>query len=211
MPAATSGLLMIRRLALFLAIGSSAAHAQTQLHILAGATFAELRGLGDVDLDRRTGLMGGLSLVIPLGSGTFALQPEALVTSKGAKAPADDGGLRLTYAEVPVLLRVNLVRSGVVQPHLYAGPYAGYRINCRLEGSDTASCDDTPEVTTRTVDVGGIVGGGLTFGLAGLRATVGARYGFGVSKFADFDFDDVRRSAKNGAYAVYVGLGFGGR
>jgi hypothetical protein len=202
---------MIRRLVLLLALSASAAQAQTQLNILAGATFAELRGLGDVDLDRRTGAMGGLSLVIPLGGGLLALQPEALVTSKGAQGQGNVGGLRLTYAEVPILLRVNLTRGSAVQPHVYAGPYAGYRINCRIEGTNSSSCDNAPGITAETVDVGGIVGGGLTFGLAGLRATVGARYGFGVSTLADFDIDNVRQSAKNGAYAVYVGLGFGGR
>jgi hypothetical protein len=202
---------MIRRLAFCLAVCSTSAHAQAQLHVLAGANFAELRGLGDVDLKRRTGAMGGLRLVIPLSSGTLALQPELLVTSKGASAAnAADGSFRLTYAEVPLLLRVNLTRSSTLQPHVYAGPYAGYRINCEIEGVDT-SCDRTPGVSTNTVDVGGILGGGVTFGLAGLRATVGARYGFGVSTLADFEFDNVRESAKNGAYAVYVGIGFGGR
>jgi hypothetical protein len=196
---------------LLCAAAAAPAHAQTQLNILAGATFAELRGIKDVDLDRRSGAMGGLSLVIPLGGGMLALQPEALVTSKGSTAPRNaTGGVRLSYAEIPVLLRLNLVRSGAVQPHLYAGPYAGYQISCRIQGSD-ADCDDAPGVSTNTVDIGGILGGGVTIGLSGLRATIGARYGFGVSKVAEFDVGNVRESARTGTYAVYLGLGLGSR
>lgn len=203
---------MIRRLlSIAVLCGATQVQAQTRVNLLAGATFAELRGINDVDLDRRDGAMGGLSFTFPLGGGALALQPEALVTSKGATAPRSaSGGVRLNYVEVPVLLRLNLVRGAAVQPHVYAGPYAGFQISCRVQGS-SADCDDAPGVSTETVDVGGIVGGGVTFGLGGLNATVGARYGFGVSKVADFEFGNVRESARNGMYAVYVGLGFGSR
>jgi hypothetical protein len=80
-------------------------------------------------------------------------------------------------------------------------------------GGVTGNCDDVPGISTNTVDAGGIVGGGLDLNLGALVLTGGVRYGFGVSKVADFDADGVRESASNGSYAVYAGLSvrFGGR
>ncbi len=185
-----------------------------RLGVIGGVNFATLRGLDDVDLDKRTGSMGGISLVLPLGS-TFALQTEALVVTGGAQPSSGTGdGISLTYAQVPVLLRLSLGAGGSVAPHVYAGPYFGLRIRCQIDtGSGDSDCDDVGGVNTETVDVGGIVGGGLDFDLGGLVLTGGARYGFGVSKVAEFDTGSVRESAKNGSFSIYAGLAirFGGR
>ncbi|MCU0634180.1 MAG: PorT family protein [Gemmatimonadaceae bacterium] len=183
--------------------------ADAQMSLIGGATFSELRGVDDANLDRRTGAFGGLSFVAPFGRGTFALQPELLVVSKGANAPRNSGnGLRLNYLEVPVMLRLSLAPESVLRPHLYAGPYLGLRISCDVSGS-SQSCDDVPDLNANEVDVGGIVGGGVMLALGGLNATVGGRYGFGVSRVADFRVNNVRESARNGTFALYVGLGFG--
>jgi len=185
-----------------------------RIGIIGGVNFATLRGLDDVDLEKRTGSMGGLSLVLPLGS-TFALQTEALVVSGGAQPKSGTGdGISLTYAQVPVLLRLSLGGSSPIAPHVYAGPYFGLRIRCQIDtGAGDSDCDDVGGVNTETVDVGGIVGGGLDFDLGGLVLTGGARYGFGVSKVAEFDTGSVRESARNGSFSIYAGLAIrlGGR
>ncbi len=174
--------------------------------IIGGVNFATLRGLDDVDLERRTGSMGGLSLVLPLGS-TFALQTEALLVTAGAQAASNDGGISLTYAQVPVLLRLSPAAGSPISPHVYAGPYFGMRIRCQIDtGSTSSDCDDVGDVNTETVDIGGIVGGGLDFSLGGLVLTGGARYGFGVSKVAEFGTGAAREAAKNGSFSVYAGL-----
>lgn len=181
-----------------------------QFGAIVGATFSTLRGVDG--LDSRTGLLGGLSLVLPSG-GAFALQPEALLVSKGAKGTnTTAAGLKLNYVEIPVLLRLTLSRDGSVHPHAYAGPYLGFQIDCSVKGT-SADCNDVPGVSTKTVDVGGIVGGGLDFDFGPLVLTGGARYGFGVSTVADFQVGSVKESAKNGVWALYTGLSFriGGR
>lgn len=178
-----------------------------RIGIIGGPNFATLRGLDDVDLDKRTGSMGGLSLLFPLGS-VISFQPEALVVTGGAepRIGADDG-IRLTYAQVPLMLRLTPAAGAKVSPHVYAGPYFGIQIRCRVEIEDQdGDCDDIEGISTETVDIGGIVGGGLDFNLGGLILSGGLRYGFGVSKVAEFEFENVREEAKNGLFSVYAGL-----
>ena len=193
----------------FLSVPSTS-HGQAQISALAGATFSTLRGIDG--LDSRTGWLGGLSIVLP-SSGFLAFQPELLLVSKGAKGE-DSGtdGLKLDYLEVPLLFRLQLDVGTGVTPHVYAGPYLGYQISSKVEGI-SGDCDDVPGVSTKTVDVGGAVGGGLSFDVGGALLTTGVRYSFGVSKVADFDIGNVRESAKNGSFALYAGLGvrLGGR
>lgn len=186
------------------------AHAQGgQVGAIVGATFSTLRGIDG--LDNRTGLLGGLSFVT--SGGVFAWQPEVLAVSKGAKgATSSAEGLKLNYVEIPVLLRLSLSRDPGMRPHLYAGPYLGFQIDCSAKGT-SADCNDVPGVSTRTVDVGGIVGGGLDFDVGPLVLTGGVRYGFGVSTVADFTLSSPKESARNGVWALYTGLAFrvGGR
>lgn len=178
-----------------------------QIGVLGGATFTSLRGLDRfADFESRTGLIGGGYVLLPL-NGALQLQLEGLLVSKGADArPGQDDPFKLSYAEVPVLLRINLAPASPINPHLYAGPYLGFRIDCTI-GGDT-SCEDSPEVvSTASVDVGGTAGGGVAVNLGGLVLTGGARYSFGVSTLAEFDGSGVREAARHGAWAVYAGLG----
>lgn len=188
----------------------STSHSQAQVSAIAGATFSTLRGIDG--LDSRTGLIGGLSIVLP-SSGLIAFQPEILFSSKGAKGEnTGPDGLKLNYVEVPLLFRLQADLGTGFTPHLYAGPYFGFQISCTVEGID-ADCDDTPGVNTKTVDIGGAFGGGMSFDVGGALLTTGVRYSFGVSKVADFDVGNVSESAKNGSFALYAGLGvrLGGR
>ena len=175
--------------------------------VIGGATFSTLNGLNSVD--QRTGTIGGLSLVLPLG-GSVSLQPEALFVTKGAKGPvsSSSNGVMLKYAEVPVLLRFSSTKASVIVPHVYVGPYFGLQIDCTVQGS-SGSCNDLPGISTKSVDVGGIAGGGIDLNVGGLVLTAGARYDFGVSKVVEFKTSSVREAAKNGAFALYAGVSVG--
>ena len=202
-------------LATLAALPTAALHAQgPRVGAIVGANFARLDGLDDVDLDKRTGVVGGLSLLFPLGT-PWSLQTEALLVTAGAEPGSGGGdGITLTYAQVPVLFRLSVAPGASLSPHVYAGPYLGFRIRCRVDVSGPDSdCEDAPGVSTQSVDVGGIAGGGLDLRVGGLILTGGVRYGFGVSKVAEFEFDSVRESARNGSFAVYTGLSvpLGGR
>lgn len=193
-----------------LTVPASHARAQGQVGAILGATFSTLRGVDG--LGSRTGLVGGLSVVLP-NDGFIAFQPEALLVNKGAKASTGDAeGLKLSYFEIPLLVRVKLNREPGLRPHVYAGPYLGIEVDCSVKGT-TSRCNDLPGVNTRTVDVGGIVGGGVDYDFGPFVFTGGARYSFGVSSVADFEIDAVKQSAKNGVFSLYVGaaIRLGGR
>lgn len=198
-------------LALFiLSVPASSARAQGQIGAILGATFSTLRGIDG--LSSRNGLVGGLSIVVPT-DGFFAFQPEALFVNKGAKASVGDPeGLELSYFEIPLLYRIKLSRDPGLRPHLYLGPYMGIEVDCSVRGSST-KCDDVPGVSTRTVDVGGMLGGGVDYDVGPFVFTGGARYSFGISRIADFELGNVKESAKNGVFSLYVGSGIrlGGR
>jgi hypothetical protein len=186
-----------------LSVSASTGRAQGQVGVIVGATFSTLRGIDD--LDSRTGLVGGLSIVLP-AAGPIALQPELLFVSKGAKGTNNGpDGIKLSYVEIPVLLRLSLGGTGPLKPHVYAGPYLGLQINCTVQGT-SSDCDDLPGLSTKTVDIGATIGGGLDFGLGPAVVTGGLRYGFGISTVAEFEVGNVRESAQNGVFAVYAGL-----
>ncbi len=192
-------------LSALLLVPLTSAHAQNQIGAMVGANFSTLRGIDG--LDGRTGLVGGLYNVRRLGS-TFALHQELLLVSKGAKGTTSTAdGLKLSYIEIPILLRLNLATDGMLTPHVYAGPYVGLKIDCTVSGS-SGKCDDLPGISTRSVDIGGIAGGGVDMALGGLILTGGARYGFGISTVADFELGAVKESANNGAFTLYAGVGF---
>jgi hypothetical protein len=190
-------------LAAAMGIPAASAAAQGQVGAIVGATYSTLRGIDG--LDGRTGLVGGLSIVLP-SSGIFALQPEVLFTNKGGSSasPNAPSGLQLSFLDVPLLLRLKLGGIGSLHPHAYAGPYFGIRVDCSVKGT-SADCDRIAGVSTKSVDVGGVVGGGLDFDFGPLVLTGGARYSFGVSKIAEFERGSVRESAKNGAFTIYTG------
>jgi hypothetical protein len=193
-------LVSLTAIALIAPLGS--AQGQGQVGVVVGATFSTLRGVDG--LDSRTGVIGGLSLVFP-SAGPLSLQTGALFVGKGAEAGSTTTeGVEINYLEIPALIRLDLGGTGLT-PHIYAGPYFGLQLSCTLEDT-SADCDRVGGVNTKTVDIGGIVGGGLDFSLGPLVLTGGVRYGFGVSKIADFEFGSVQESAKNGTFAIYTGL-----
>jgi hypothetical protein len=182
----------------------------TQFSVLGGVTYSDLR---DVDgFDGRSGAMAGISLLLPL-RGAFGFQPEALVVSRGAQAGSNlRESIDLNAFEIPLLLRVSLAPRSSFTPHLYAGPYLGIQIDCTVEGT-SVGCDDRDDISTRSVDVGAIAGGGVTLGLGPLIFTGGLRYGFGLSPLAEIGDAEFRESARHGGFGLYAGAGlrFGGR
>ena len=114
-----------------MALGLSAtASAQTmQLGIKGGwdrPTFGgkDVSGAG---FSARNDFAGGLFLTLPAGP-VFALQPELLYVPKGAQMSESSGGFtftgkfKLDYAEVPLLLRLNVpLENASVRPALFAG------------------------------------------------------------------------------------------
>lgn len=195
---------------------SGTSDAPLRLGLLLGANSATLGGSDAEDASRRTALLGGAYLVKSLGGG-LNLRPELLFSQKGAKGTVLDDemgssaevGFELSYIDVPVLLQLDLGAGGSARPHLYAGPSFGFKADCKLKGSEgpvevTLDCDDD-EFDLESFDLGGVIGGGIRFGLGALQGTVGARYQHG--------FSDLARDAKvqNRVLSLYGSVEFGRR
>jgi len=169
---------------------SAPLHAQTVLGFHAGANIANLGG--DVeDLDARTGLNLGASVLFPLGE-SLGLYIGPSYSQKGASESVDGVELtiKLDYLEVPVLLRYAFPTTGRVGVHFYGGAAVGIEAKCELEGSDgsataTVDCGDA-DFETKTFDLGLVGGVGLGFGLTErVDLVVDLLYNLGLTSLDD--------------------------
>ena len=149
--------------------------------------------------------------------GPIGVQLEALYSQKGGNAPAIEGtgGVRLSYLEVPLLLRATLPHADarVMRPYLLAGPAVAFRLTCELaaevDGQQTRlDCDDPifgGEANTKPVDVGMVFGGGTAIGLGRAALQLEARYALGLSSIDD---TPARTDVKNRALSLLIGIAY---
>jgi len=153
-----------------------------------------------------TSLMGGGFIRFDLGR--IGLQPELMVVTKGSEVEDSEADvkLKLDYVEVPVLLYVPLMQSGV-SPYLIGGPAVAFEIGCNAEAAEggvevSVECDGGDFLPDRKkVDLGAIAGAGISLPMGPGAALVEGRYTFGFSKITE----DVDGSAKNRSLGVMVG------
>jgi hypothetical protein len=142
-----------------------------------------------------------------LSSDVFAIQPELLFSTKGAKA--EYGGnlfdqtvkYNLSYLDLPVLAVFKLGESA----EIHVGPYIGYLLaaNISTDGDLGSGADDIDRDNLKPFDYGLSGGFGLNFG----DFQVGARYNYGLAKLADSDAAElVIGDSKNSVAQVYLSL-----
>jgi|SRR5688572_5525873 hypothetical protein len=140
-----------------------------------------------------------------LSSDVFAIQPELLFSTKGAKA--EYGGslfdqtvkYNLSYLDLPVLAVFKLGESA----EIHVGPYIGYLLaaNISTDGDLGSSADDIDRDHLKPFDYGLSGGFGLNFG----DFQVGARYNYGLAKLADSDAAEmVIGDSKNSVAQIYL-------
>jgi len=161
-----------------------------------GANSATLGGGDAQDAGRRTGLLAGALAVLPF-SPTIAFQPEAAFTSKGASV--DDGqnsgftgALKMTYLEIPALLRFELAAATTgPRPFIYAGPALAFKMSCDFEVkgpgiSASESCDTADaNVKPNSTDFSVIGGAGVAFRMGGRTVGIAVQYDHSLSKISD--------------------------
>jgi hypothetical protein len=204
-----------RALALAAVLGVFAAtesQAQT-IGFKLGPSFSTLSGDTegfDGTLTKFTG--GGF---IRFGMGGFAIQPELMYVTKGAKESFTEEGfsgdveLRLDYIEVPVLFVLPFA-AGNISPFVYAGPAFSLEVGCKVAVSaggfsGTEDCDDGEfedgEFDRRTFDVGAMIGGGVAIPMGPGAITLEGRYNFGLVNL----IKDGDGTIRNRSGAVLVG------
>lgn len=162
--------------------------------VTAGLNRTTFDGEGLGPTDHRTGFVGGGVLVTPF-TPDFSTQLELLYAMKGMKSLAsnrtDYALFKLSYLEVPVMVRGDLPLSSAVKPFAFTGPALDFKLSCSSDevvgGNVTNSfdCDQIPGLKLRTMDVGWVLGGGLGFDYHNRRISLGARYELGLRTLSD--------------------------
>jgi hypothetical protein len=196
-----------------LACGASTAVAQEiSGGVKAGVNFANFKidpEDDDMDFDRRTGLIAGAFLVVPV-SPQFAIQPEALFSMKGVTIPRIEDGdsdaegrIKLDYLDVPVLARFSSPSTTGTSLHVFAGPSFNFRLSAKsgLEVNGESDDDDISDQIER-FELALVVGGGVEFG----RLLIDGRYAWGLSNVNKDNQDDMK--IKNRVFSVMAGVRF---
>jgi hypothetical protein len=155
----------------------------------------------------------GLFTNFQLGRG-FAIQPEFLMTRRGADVTSNNSTTRfkLNYFEVPILAKFRLpLANETVFPHLLVGPNFGFKTKFNVSGTDTGNGTTVMANTSdiKKNDVGGLVGAGIDFQTrtSGIMFTIDGRYGFGFSN-AYSNNNTTAVTLRNIGWMFSAGLGF---
>lgn len=177
-----------------IAFGLSANAQKVGVGLKAGANITNFTGgdFSEVTKKSLIGFYGGAYLNFSLAN-TFSIQPEALISTQGAKF--EDAGqtqnYKLTYVTVPVMFKYKSMGGF----YLEAGPQVGFKISESIP-------DQTIGNFAKNLDLS--LAAGLGFQSAG-GFGVGARYAAGLSKVGDFDASEgVNPDFKNSAIQVGV-------
>jgi hypothetical protein len=170
---------------------------KVQFGVKAGANVSNFMG-GNFDAVEKKALVGfhgGAFLNFSFVG--FAIQPEAMISTQGAKIDSVSGSYdwKITYVNVPVMAQYRFPGGFFVE----AGPQVGFKISENI-------ADKTVENFIKGLDLSGAAGFGFK-SKGGLG--VGARYTIGLSKLGDFEASSgIDPDFKNGVIqaSVYVPL-----
>lgn len=136
----------------------------------------------------------------------LALQPEIYFIQKGSDVVDpdldEDGTLKLSYIEIPVLVKAYLPTEGAFRPHAFVGPYGAFKLSSDLEffGEE----EEVEEV--KDTDFGLVFGVGTDWLLDFGRLTFDLRYEFSLGTI--WEEPDEEIDLKNRAILFTVGYVF---
>jgi hypothetical protein len=201
-------------------VTAQAAAAQTgplQIGPAAGVAITTFVGSDADDADSRTSPYFGASVVyhpvlamLGFESGVYYVQKGASTRFEGAT-----GTLKLTYIEIPLLLRLGMnLQNSAIRPYAALGGSIGFNTGCSVEAafggvSVSFDCDDPEmegELAVRAVDFGisGGAGVDIPVGMRGVL-TPSLRYTHGLTSVDD---GTPRADLKNSAFQLGVSFRF---
>ena len=165
--------------------------------IKGGINISDFNGsVNNIKTESLLGFHAGLFFNIGLGN-IIALQPEALISTSGAKITDVNNtttkDYKLTYFTVPVMLKIKPVGP----LYLEFGPQAGFKIGDNIT-------DETIEQEFNKLDLSAVAGLGIQ--IRGI--SIGARYIAGLSKVGDFEFGSTKPDFKNGIIQAGIAIRF---
>lgn len=182
-------------LLLFLSSGMYVKEAPAQIlsefGIRGGINFASFSDSKQEVDSRRVGLLSGVYGTFKIPLIPISIQPEVLYSQKGAGINGVE--VKLSYIEIPVLVRINLASMGSLSPHLYAGPYIGFKLTYKEEPQPSDA-----EIQVNNTDYGLVFGGGLDI----RKINLGVRYSLGFNEILEFEEE------RNNVIAIVAGINF---
>lgn len=172
-------------------VKEASAQIMPEFGIRGGINFASFSDSKQEVDSRRVGLLAGVYGTIKIPSIPISIQPEVLYSQKGAEI--NGVKVKLSYIEIPVLIRMNLASKVSLIPHLYAGPYVGFKFNYEEE---PPPADD--EIQEKNLDYGLVFGAGFDIN----KINVGVRYNLGLNEI--FEVEEER----NNVIAIVAGINF---
>lgn len=171
-----------------------------------GVNFTNLYVDNVDDTNMLTSFNAGFFVELPITQG-IAIVPELNFSRKGSEVQNTiltetyKSKFKLSYLEMPVLLKLNLVPNF----NLHAGPYVAYLLNAKTdvvdENGDRVESFEYDTDDFNKLDFGLSAGLGFDFNNFG----IGARYNYGLS---EINKDNNANGAKNSAFNLYVALKF---
>jgi len=143
----------------------------------------------------------------------FAIQPEILYTTKGAKSEEElwgrtlKGSINLSYLEIPVLAKFLIPSQSNIKPSFYAGPSLAIKLSGKKRGEYNGDVKKEDLQNVKGTDLGLVIGAGLDLNLGFLgqgKVTVDIRYTFGLTSISEIR----RHDEKNKAISLMIGYKF---
>ncbi len=192
-------------LALFIAIPVDAQH---RIGFTGGLNLANVSVDPEetgIEYSNRTAFGGGGVLDLRLAE-NIALQLEPMFLQKGTKVKDSVGGddikVKLSYLEVPLLLKLMLGQS-TTRPYIMAGPSVGFRLSAKVSNGVELDIKDI----TKSTDFGLDFGAGISFPAGNNSIFVEGRYALGLSNIND-DPEDPNTDVKNKGIQFMAGITF---
>ncbi len=130
----------------------------------------------------------------------ISIQPEGYYAMKGSRL-SDESDFKLTYIEVPVLIKVTLPVEGGLRPSLFAGGYGAFQLSAKYKSAGAT----TDVENLKKFDYGMVFGGCVELGMGGVKLLLDARYTVGLANI--WDGGGVI-SYKNRTFVIMAGFAF---
>jgi len=175
-----------------------------------GINFSGIAG-SDVsdEWKRKGGIAAGGFLVFGI-SESFAIQPEILISQKGAKYENINNGevlkawSNLTFIEIPVLANFYIPMSGRTKFHpcFFTGPFLGLKIRGKTRTEWRGEITESEIEDSRAMDFGLIFGAGTSFTLGPGKIMIDVRHSWSLTSILK------NQEVKNNVLSILFGYSF---
>jgi opacity protein-like surface antigen len=186
---------------------SSPLEAQWRVGGVAGLNLASISVDPDPSSEEYSSRLGfGFGAVVDreLSEGVdLRFEPMFLMKGSKIEEDGDEATQKLTYLEVPILVRYHFPSEGSAQPYVMAGPSVGFLLSAKFDFEDGPEYDGKDE--TKSTDFGLAIGGGVEVPHGNLTLFAEGRYVLGLTNINDEIDQSGESTVKNRGLQIFVG------